>query len=178
MASWVTFGVLAGSIVLSALLAVTSRRLVSSVLWLGASLAVTAALFVTLAAPLLGGLQLLLYVGGVMTLMLFGVMLTGSGQHESGQPPPWAPARAALVAIVLFGVLGAAIVNTPLPALEGVPSPTLAHVGEELLTTNLLAFEVLSFLLLAAMVGAIVLARKSDVFEARRRNAPRSEEAP
>jgi NADH-quinone oxidoreductase subunit J len=156
------FVLIAVPLVASALAVVFARRLVNAVLWLGAMLALTAVLFVTLAAPLLGGLQLLLYVGGVMTLMIFGVMLTRVEDGDAPRVQAWSPIRGGIVALVLFGLMASAILRTvDLPSESAAP-PSVAKIGEALLTTNVLAFEVLSVLLLAAMIGAIVLSRRSD----------------
>jgi NADH-quinone oxidoreductase subunit J len=159
--SWL-FVVLAASILLSATRVVASPDLVRAVLWLGVVLVLTAVMFVLLGAPFLAGIQLLLYTGGVITLMLFGVMLTrrhleiGVGVDGSRRWP------AALGAGLLFVALASAILRTDLPVWSSsAPVPTI-EIGRAFLTDHLLAFEVLSILLLAAMIGAIVLARQQD----------------
>lgn len=140
---------------------VTSRNLVHSVFWLAGALIATAGIFVCLEAPLLAGIQVVLYTGGVITLMLFGVMLT---QHQPDgviDNPIEAPGRAAVIALVLFGVMVTGLWGHDWPT-EAKSGASTQVVGELLLTDHLLAFEVLSVLLLAAMIGAIVLARKAD----------------
>lgn len=165
MTAWIGFSILAAALLIGAFLAVSSKQLVSAVLWLGVVLFVTAVLFVTLAAPLLGGIQLLLYVGGVMTLMIFGVMLTGAGESISEERRPWAPVRAVLAALLMFATLAGAVLTTSAPVQVPSEPTSTAAIGELLLTTNLLAFELLSVLLLGTMVGAIVLSRRSDAGE-------------
>lgn len=165
MTGWIAFSVLALSLVVGALGAVHARRLVSAILWLGVLLFSTAVLFITLEAPLLGGIQILLYVGGVMTLMIFGVMLTGAESTASEQPRVRTTVRAALAALAIFATLAAAILKSPAPSGEPSAKVSISAIGESLVTTNLLAFEVLSILLLGAMVGSIVLARRSDASE-------------
>lgn len=157
------FLVLAAATLYSGLRVVTTRNLVHTVLWLGLMLAATAALFLLLRAPFLAAIQIILYTGGVLTLMLFGVMLThrDSGfttvPNESRDRP-----RAAVLALSAFAVLAFAILRTPgLPARAPVDVDT-RQIGEAFLTEHVLAFEVLSLLLLAAVLGAIVLARKQD----------------
>jgi NADH-quinone oxidoreductase subunit J len=165
MAEQIGFGVIAASLLLSALLVVSSRNLVHAVLWLAATLSMTAVLFVFLGAPFLGGIQILLYTGGIITLMLFGVMLTrrAEGIQIPNEEAPRRKVWALAVAASLFGlVVGAMHGTTGLPAARAtVPTPT-DDIGQSFLTEHLLAFEVLSVLLLAAMVGAIVLARRHD----------------
>lgn len=150
-------------------MAVASRNLVHSVLWLALSLAATAGLYALLDAGFIAAIQIILYTGGVITLMLFGVMLTDQGNDsttESLDKMHTNKSRrrlpAALVATVTFGLLAASL-------WQGAPRTTPAtgfttgkQIGASFLTTHLLAFEVLSVLLLAAMVGAIVIARRRD----------------
>lgn len=160
----VGFGIIAACLLLSALLVVSSRNLVHGVLWLGVMLATTAVLFVFIGAPFLAGIQVLLYTGGVITLMLFGIMLTR--RHErlmiENETTPGRRLPALVMAAGFFGAVTAATYRTPnLPDTLAAPTPT-EEIGRSFLTEHLLAFEVLSILLLAAMIGAIVLARRLD----------------
>ncbi len=158
----VIFFVLAGLILLSAVRVVASRDLVHAVLWLGVVLVLTAGVFVMLGAPFLAGIQLLLYTGGVITLMLFGVMLTRR-HHEIGvEIDSSRRLPAALGAASLFGAMASAIFRTDLPAWSSSAPVSAREIGRAFLTDHLVAFEVLSILLLAAMIGAIVLGRQRD----------------
>jgi NADH-quinone oxidoreductase subunit J len=106
----------------------------------------------------------LLYTGGVITLMLFGVMLTRRHEHVfiDNETSPRRRLPALVAGAAFFGVVAAAGYQTPnLPDARGAPTPT-EDIGRSFLTDHLLAFEVLSILLLGAMVGAIVLARRLD----------------
>jgi len=155
----VGFGLVAGCIVLAALLVARAKNAIHGVLWLGVVLGATAVLYVMLRAPFLAGIQLLLYVGGVMTLMILGVMLTRHDQIEPSleRARPW---RAGVLALLLLGMLVSAIEKTPeLPAQNAAPA-TVKEIGHSLLVDNALAFEALSLLLLATMIGAIVLLRR------------------
>lgn len=164
------FALIAGSVLLSALYVVRSTNLVHAVMWLGVTLAGTAVLYALLDAPFLAGVQVLLYVGGVVTLMIFGVMLTRRHDGLTVPADRGSPGRGALVAAALFGVIAAAVARSdlsgPAPAAAAPPADTPASagaaIGPELMTTHLLAFEVLSLLLLAAIIGAIVIARHRD----------------
>ncbi len=146
-----------------AMLAVSVKNLVHAVLWLGMSLLGTAALFAKFDASFLAAIQVLLYVGGVVMLLIFGVMLTREHDNLAAFRTTRRPVRAALVAIALFVGLVYAILHTPgltdPPAGKAV---TIPELGLSLLGPYAFAFEVLSLLLLAAMVGAVVLARKRD----------------
>ncbi len=170
MAERIGFGIIAACLLLSALFVVQNKNLVRSVLWLAVTLATTAALFVFLNATFLAGIQVLLYAGGVITLMLFGVMLTRRHEHVFIDNEVSSSRRlpAALTGIAIFGVIAGATYRTPGLPIEPGPSSTTEELGRSFLTDQLLAFEVLSVLLLAAMIGAIVLARKLDPGEPRR----------
>jgi len=158
----VIFFVLAGLILLSAVRVVASRDLVHAVLWLGVVLVLTAGVFLMLRAPFLAGIQLLLYTGGVITLMLFGVMLTRR-HHEIGvEIDSSRRLPAALGAASLFGAMASAIFRTDLPVWSSSAPVSAREIGRAFLTDHLVAFEVLSILLLAAMIGAIVLGRQRD----------------
>jgi NADH-quinone oxidoreductase subunit J len=160
----VGFGIIAVCLLVSALFVVRSRNLVHSVLWLGVTLATTAVLFVFLGAPFLAGIQVLLYTGGVITLMLFGVMLTR--RHErlaiENETSPDRRLPAAAIAGGFFATVVGASTQTPFPPAEQAEPTATQEIGRSFLTEHLLAFEVLSVLLLAAMIGAIVLARRVD----------------
>lgn len=162
--SHIGLGIVAACLLISALLVVASKNLVRSVLWLALTLATTAALFALLEAPFLAGIQVLLYTGGVITLMLFGVMLTKRlettfVENESNRARS---IPAAIAAVALFGLIASAVWRTEgLPTAPGRAAST-EEIGRSFLSENLLAFEVLSVLLLAAMIGAIVIARRVD----------------
>ena len=156
------FCVLAGLLLLGAVRVVASRDLVHAVLWLGVVLVLTAVMFLMLGAPFLAGIQLLLYTGGVITLMLFGVMLTRR-HHEIGvEIDSSRRLPAALGSAGLFIAMASAIFRTELPAWSASAPVPAIEIGRAFLTDHLVAFEVLSMLLLAAMIGAIVLGRQRD----------------
>lgn len=171
MIATIGFGVVAAIALLSALLVVRSANLVHAVLWLGITLADTAVLYGMLGASFLAGVQVLLYVGGVVTLMIFGMMLTRRHDGLTVPADSGAHARGGLTAILLFSVLATAAMRSNLdeapaavtlaPAASGSQSTTQA-IGLELLGTHVLAFEILSLLLLAAIIGAVIIARRRD----------------
>lgn len=166
MLGQVAFGVVALVMLGAASRVVTARNLVHTVLWLGLTLATTAVLYILLNASFLAAIQIILYTGGVLTLMLFGVMLTHRDEgFVAVQNPSGRFAAGALLALGVFAMLGGAILRTPgLPSTQAAPvSP--AALGEAFLTQHVLAFEVLSVLLLVAALGAIVMARRRDAGE-------------
>jgi NADH-quinone oxidoreductase subunit J len=170
------FAVVAICALVSAIFVVRSADLIRAVLWLGITLIATAALYAMLGASFLAGVQLLLYVGGVMTLMVFGVMITRRHVGIATTTTDTVhPVRGAIVALALFGVVANAIVKTEgldtAPAVPLAPL-TLVDLGNAILHEHVLAFEVLSLLLLAAIIGAVVIARRHDPGPATAPSAP------
>lgn len=160
--STASFWIIAGVTVLSALFVVKSRNLVHAVMWLALSLLGTAGLYALMDAPFLSAIQVLTYVGGIVTLMIFGVMITRRHDGSTIEAGVAKQVRAALAAVGLFGVLFAAVWQTDLTTDEAPPATTTSDLAKSLLDENLLAFEVASLLLLAAIIGAIVLVRRRD----------------
>ena len=157
------FGALALLLVgFPALRVVTSRDLVRAVLWLAVTLLGTAVLYALLSAPFLAGVQVLTYVGGVVTLMVFGVMVTRKHTGATVAIDGTNRIRGAVAALAFFGVVASAILRTDLSALVSVDTPSTQDLALALLDRYLLAFEVASVLLLAAIVSAVVLARRRD----------------
>jgi len=168
MLELVGFGIIASVATVAAVAVVLWRNLVHSVLWLAVLLLATAALFILLGASFLGGIQIMLYAGGVVTLMLFAIMLTrrrgGVGVENETAPQRRLPAL--LVSGTLFAAMAWAIHQTDgLPTEPQVPIQT-SDLGFAFLSDHVLAFEVLSVLLLAATIGAIVIARRRDFGDA------------
>lgn len=157
------FSLVAACAALSALLVVRSANLIHAVLWLGVTLVATAALYAMLGASFLAGVQVLVYVGGVITLMVFGLMITRRHEGIIVRAEQANAFRAGAAAIGLFGLLALAISSTrDLDAGPVAPAVTTGELGRALLGEHVLAFEVMSFLLLGAIIGAIVIARRHD----------------
>jgi len=140
---------------------VLGRNMVRAAVALIFSFCGIAALFVLLEAEFLAAVQVLIYVGGITILLLFAIMLTGrigarTTRVINDQVVPGAVAAGGL----LLGLLYAFLRGLGRPAGPPALPETAPALGRALLTTHLLPFEVVSVLLLAALVGAIVLARK------------------
>lgn len=160
MIDWVVFGVLALTTLGGAVQTVRGGDLVHVVLWLALTLVGTAGLYAFLDAGFLAAIQLLLYTGGVITLMLFTVMLA---RRDGGGVPAGGHAgvpRAALVVLGFFGVVVVAILGGG--TRLGGGQVTAQQLGATVMEDLALPFEALSALLTAAMVGAIVLSRRKD----------------
>lgn len=147
----------------SGLLVVTSRHVVHAALWLVVTLGALAGCFVVLTAEFVALVQILIYVGAVVVLLLFALMLTRAPTAVSLELSTRNAPFAAVVAVATAGVLvttlaaGFAGEVIDLSAVEvGGPSA----IGAALFSTWVLPFEVLSVLLLAALIGAIVLSQR------------------
>jgi NADH-quinone oxidoreductase subunit J len=162
MTEQIAFGLITTLMFFSGVMVVTGKNLVHCVLWLAVTLLGTAALYVLLSAPFLAGVQVLLYTGGIITLMLFGVMLTHRHHRLQVENEQSGKIAGATAASVIFGILATAVFQTDAFPPAGELSGDTADLGRAIFTEHLLAFEVLSLLLLAAMIGAIVLARPKD----------------
>ena len=146
-------------ILVGALWVVTLENLFRAALSLGVVLLGVAALFLLLEAEFLAFVQILVYVGAILILVVFAIMLTSRIQ----KPSFINTARPRLPAIVASVGLCAVLMSTT-PALVGsaslAPSIPLPQLGQELVTTLVLPFEVISLVFVAALVGAIALARR------------------
>ena len=127
---------------------------------LGALLGV-AGLYFFVGADFLGAAQLLIYVGGILVLILFAVLLTNriGDVRVSNVALP----RLGAAVPVLFGVIGlvALVLRTPWPQTQAAAAPTTARLGDAFLREYLLPFELASVILLLALVGAVVIARRA-----------------
>jgi NADH-quinone oxidoreductase subunit J len=162
----VAFWVLAVLITGAALRVVTSSNVVHAALYLVATLMGAAALYVLLFAEFVAWVQVLVYVGAIVVLMLFGLMLTrapiGHANLDNNQRP-----LAALCALAVF-VVTSWITITAFEGKEiafkgfvgGGGKGLTESLGEAIFSTYVLPFEVVSMLLLAALVGAVVIARR------------------
>ncbi|MBF0593608.1 MAG: NADH-quinone oxidoreductase subunit J [Candidatus Omnitrophica bacterium] len=154
------FYFIASCLCITAVLSVTVKDVFHSSVWLALSLLFVACLYFYLDAGFLGVIQVLVYVGGIMTLFVFAIMLTSKiGDHSIRQVNHqfWG---GLMVAIALFIVLVQVVGGNPLARLHAAGSSTdLKTLGTSLVTTYALPFEYISLLLLAALVGAIVLGK-------------------
>jgi NADH-quinone oxidoreductase subunit J len=177
-ASAVVFYILAVTILVSALLAVTSGKIFRSAIWLLFSLTGIAGLYFWLQVEFVAAVQIVVYVGGIVVLIIFSIFLT----QQSGKDLP-APVRGRAIFAVLAACAGFVLTCAVLTGYSGLTAGSaggggvvgtgaagsgvvgsVANIGSQLLSTSehgyVLPFEVISILLLAAMVGCIVIAMK------------------
>jgi len=154
---------LAAVLLASAFAVVLSKNLFHSVLYLALSLTATAGVFLSLDAEFLAAVQLLLYAGGVITIVVFAIVVTErlvgdritqtSRQLVNG----FVVAGALLVAVLLF------LRSVPLPTARPAMTGDLTRaIGQLLLTRYVLPFELLAVLFVAALLGAIYFARPDE----------------
>jgi NADH-quinone oxidoreductase subunit J len=159
-AVFVLLGVLA---VGSAVLVVTTTNLVHAALWLVVALGAVAGVYLILAAEFVAWVQVLIYVGAVVVLLLFALMLTKAptGPQEDLNVRRALPALlvAVLVAVLLTVTVVAGFADVRID-LDRATVGTAEVTGETIFRRWVLPFEALSVLLLAALVGAIVLSRR------------------
>ena len=158
----IVFWGLAAGIVVAGIRVVTARNVIHAALFLVVTLMGAAMLYVFLLAEFIAWAQVLIYVGAIVVLLLFGLMLTraplGRGQHDNDQR-----LLAALCAGALFGVTSTVMVEAfegeKIDLVRSVGTKT-STVGDVIFSAYVLPFEVVSVLLLAALIGAVVVARR------------------
>ena len=171
------FYIFAGVAIGSAVMVVTNRNILHAALFLILTFFCVAAIYVILRAEFLAAVQVLLYVGAIMALFIFTILLINVMQAQflrqfHGQRPLAAVLVVALAAETIFLLLSDFRRNFPLmqeTPPETMSKPSLATLSNLLLTDYLLLFEVASVLLLAALIGAVVLARGNIATAERRR---------
>ena len=168
MGQSIAFYTLAAFILGFAVLVVSTKDTVHSVLFLVLDFLFVAALYVLLGAPFLAAIQILVYAGGIVVLYLFVVMLVNlkrppeahQDSHRRGKLG-FVLAGVVLAELVLIGVYGSRAAPAPVAAVAQLPvTGNTEQVGWLLYTSYLIPFEIASMLLLVAMIGAIVLAKR------------------
>ena len=161
----VAFWILSVVVLVSGLLVVSLRNIFHCAIFLMLCLSGVAGIFILLHAEFLAVVQVLIYVGAVSVLMVFAIMLTSNLASRKIVQTNKNAATAALACVVF--VVGAWwLINATMraglwrTAVEALPAENVLVLGKLLMTDFMLPFEVVSVLLLAAMIGAIVLARQ------------------
>ena len=172
----VMFGLIALMMVVSAVRVVTTKNVVHSALWLVGVLGGAAAQFILLASEFVGITQVLVYIGAIVVLFLFGIMLTKAElgtSHDLDNNFSQKMVGAAIAA-VMAGMLGYVLWGSgrgPMDGFGNTPlnlagqntlslGQTTPQISDSIFSTYLIPFEAASVLLLAALIGAIVLARR------------------
>ena len=157
----VAFGVMALAMVAAALRMVTTRNVVHAALYLVVVLAGVAGMFILLGAEFVGVTQVLVYIGAIVVLFLFGIMLTKGSFGEDDGVTGERRLVASLVGLLVFGVMAAALGESFEDAELSRSGPsTTAELADSIFSDYIVPFEAVSVLLLAALIGAIVVARR------------------
>ncbi len=157
----IIFYVTAAFVITSAMLVVQGKNLVYSAFALLATFFGVAVFYLMLGADFLAGAQVLIYVGGILVLLLFGVMLTHRIYDMNLKTETFQVVPGAIVAAMVFVSLVAIIYKTPWREMGIVmEGPTSEHIGRLFLTDYILPFEAASVLLLAALIGAAMIVRR------------------
>ena len=158
----IAFGIMAVIMTVSAIRVVTTKNVVHAALWLVIVLAGVAGIFILLGSEFVAVTQILVYIGAIVVLFLFAVMLTRAplGTSDDLDNRRIRPA-AILTALVLLVVTGGSLIASfGDDKVQFVTPNSVATVSDSIFSTYLIPFEVVSVMLLAALIGAIVLARK------------------
>ena len=157
----IIFGILALVMVAAAFRLVTTKNIVRAALFLAIVLAGAAGQFLLLAAEFVAVVQILVYIGAIVVLLLFGVMLTRAPigkEAETDNEQRWI---GALVALFLLAALGAVLSDAwGDDKIEFGAIQRVGEVSDSIFGPYVIAFEVASILLLAALVGAVAIARR------------------
>lgn len=164
----IAFGIIAALMIFSAFRVVTTKNVVHAALYLVIVLAGVAAQFILLGSDFVGVTQVLVYIGAIVVLFLFGIMLTRAKLGVDDTVGQERRVMAICVAVLLAAVMGYALIDGFQDVMVAerqfgpadAPGGTTAAISDTIFGDYLLAFEAVSVLLLAALIGAIVVARK------------------
>ena len=144
------------------LLVVTLRNIIHSAIAMMVCFGSLAGMYALLGAPIVAAAQVLIYLGAISVLILFAIMLTQAGDANLPSPFHRQAILAALAAVVVVGLIGWAVVQTDWGNATVIIVIALDALSRALFTDYALPFEILSLLLLAAIIGAIYLARRPE----------------
>ena len=161
LASASFYAVLTG-VLATAILTVTVRNLFHAAIFLAFTLIGVALVYFFLRAEFLAGIQILLYVGAIMTLVIFAIMLTS----RIGDPQMPQSNRQGILVLISLAAAGAFLISiilkTPWNAAPAIQKTDAAELGKALMGEFVFPFELVSLVLLVAMIGAIVIARSDQ----------------
>ena len=159
----IVFGLLSLVAIASALLVVTTKQVVHAGLWLVVSLGAIAGCFLVMSAEFVAWMQVLIYVGAVVVLLLFALMLTRAPIGRSDDlntSNKWIAGAVALASTAVLVVLFVDGYSRTMVEVDSGANGSATAIGEAIFSYWVLPFEALSVLLLSALVGAIVISRR------------------
>jgi NADH:ubiquinone oxidoreductase subunit 6 (subunit J) len=162
MVQTVSFYILSAIAVFSAVMVVTRRGIFTCALFLAAALSTVAGFFILLGADFLAAVQILLYVGGILVIIVMAVMLS-SVQQSKVHPQvneQWLPSL--VVCLGLLSVIFVGLKRTDFSGQQAPLSPSIVSIGRLLFGELALPFELVSLVLLASLAGAVLFSRKEE----------------
>jgi NADH-quinone oxidoreductase subunit J len=169
MAVSILFFFLAAAAIMGALGAILSRNPVTSALWLISNLLAIAALYLTLNAAFIAAVQVLVYAGAIMILFVFVIMLLNLAVRPGLREISFNQGAAYLLVVVVLAQLVYIIASSfeggfeSATLADAVETGSASFLAKELFTRYVIPFEMIGVLLLAATIGAVVLARRADL---------------
>ena len=164
-ASQIIFYILSAFILGTAILSVTTTKIFRSAIWLLFSLIGIAGLYFWLEVEFIAAVQIVVYVGGIVVLIIFSIFLTQQSGKEMPKPPMLRSIASVLAVLLGFALTYFLIYKNDFQAGDKSFDWSVSKIGNQMLATGengyALPFEVVSILLLAAMVGCIVIAIKA-----------------
>jgi NADH:ubiquinone oxidoreductase subunit 6 (subunit J) len=160
--SGVLFALLAVGVIGGGLAVVTLRNVIHSAIAMMVCFGSLAGMYALLGAPIVAAAQVLIYLGAISVLILFAIMLTQAGDANLPAPFHRQMPLAVVIAVAMVALVGWAIFQTDWPVAGPAVAAAVGAIATALFTTYALPFEFISLLLLAAIIGAIVLARRPE----------------
>jgi NADH-quinone oxidoreductase subunit J len=160
--SSVLFFLLAIGVVGAGLAVVTLRNIIHSAVAMMVCFGSLAGMYALLGAPIVAAAQVLIYLGAISVLILFAIMLTQAGDANLPAPFHRQVPIAVVIALALIGLVGWAVIQTDWPAAAEAAAAAVEDIATAIFTEFALPFEIISLLLLVAIIGAIFLARRPE----------------
>jgi NADH-quinone oxidoreductase subunit J len=154
---------LSAFLIVTAMLVTRLRDIFHSGLFLIAAFMSIAGLYLLLGAEFLAGVQVLIYIGAISILLIFGIMLTSRMKSKDVTPFGELRAAAPFLSVLSFILVSGVILATSWPAGDkAFENNVIEELGKAFMKTHLLPFELVSLIILAALVGAVIIARKEE----------------
>ena len=160
------FYCIAAIILGGAFLSVTTRKIFRSAFWLLLSLTGIAALYFWMDLQFLAAVQIVVYIGGIVVLIIFSIFLTANIGSDLTKALPWRKGLAAITSLAGFAIVTYVLLKGNYSLSSGILNADVAVIGRKMLDTSgggyALPFEAVSILLLAAMIGCIAIAIRKN----------------
>jgi len=160
--SSVLFFLLAFGVVGAGIAVVTLRNIIHSAVAMMICFGSLAGMYALLGAPIVAAAQVLIYLGAISVLILFAIMLTQAGDATLPAPFHRQVPIAAVVALAIVGLVGWAVIQTDWGVASQAVAAAVDAIATAVFTTYALPFEIISLLILVAIIGAIFLARRPE----------------